>query len=664
MRVPKTILLVALVGLISSTGWTQYGAPGGNWPHYAGDHGSTKYSALSQIDARNFSDLEVLWRWTSVDEAVEDEAPFKPFHLRATPLVINGVAYMSTGLSQVAAIDLHSGETLWVHDPKSYERGMVTHGIVQHRGVEYWTDGVEERIIIATGGRQLVSLDARTGKPDPQFADGGWVDLLKDLGRPVYGRNIGHNKPTVVLGDTIVVASIIMDFPALKTNPPGFIRGYDVRTGAQKWIFHSIPQEGEFGVDTWENESWKYTGNTNAWSLMTADPELGYMYLPFGAPTSDYYGGHRHGDNLFSQSFVCLDASTGERVWHFQAVHHGIWDYDFPCAPNLIDITVNGKKIKAVAAVTKQGFTYVFDRVTGEPVWPIEERPVNAQSTVPGEKLSPTQPFPTKPPAFDRQGLLEDDLIDFTPELRKEALEIAKNYALGPLFSPNIVTEEGGRQGLLQLPGAIGGANWPGASVDPQTGMLYVQSQTVPSVNGLVKPPDPNRSDLNYLLNGAPRADGSDDFEVSTLGPRGLPLMKPPYRRITAIDLNKGDIAWQIPFGDGPRDHPAIKQLKLGPLGSRFPEGVLAEGGILITKTLLITILADVDELGDRSARGSWLVAIDKATGDEIARIKVDRHLHSSPMTAMHDGRQYILVAGGGRSEPAELLAFGLPNPD
>lgn len=637
----------------------QYGAPGQDWPHYAGDQGSTKYSGLSQISENNFNDLEVLWRWTSPDEAILDEAPLNPYQFRATPIVVDGVAYVSTALSQVSAVDIHTGETLWSHDPESYKRGMVTHGLAHHRGVEYWSDGIEERIIMATGGRQLLSLDAKTGMPDPKFADGGWVDTLKDLGRPVSGRNIGHNKPTVVINDTIVLGSIIMDFPTLQTNPPGHIRGYDVRTGLQKWIFHTIPQEGEVGNDTWENDAWKYAGNTNAWSLMTADPELGYLYLPIGAPTSDYYGGHRHGDNLFSQSLLCLDASTGERVWHYQAVHHGIWDYDFPCAPNLIDITVDGKKIKAVAAVTKQGYTYVFDRVTGEPVWPIEEKPVNTNTSVPGERLSPTQPFPTKPPPFERQGISEDDLIDFTPELKKQGLEIAKDFQIGPLFTPNIVTTDQ-KQGLLQLPGTVGGANWPGASVDPDTGMLYVQSQTLPAVVGLTKP-DANRSNLNYVLNNAMKGDGSDDMASSNMGPQGLPLIKPPYRRITALDLNQGKIAWQIPFGDGPRNHPALKHLNLGPLGSRFPSTVLAEGGILVTKTLLITILADVDELGDRMAKGSWLVALDKSTGKEIGRIKVNRHLHSSPMTAMHNGRQYILVAGGGRNEPSEMLAFGLP---
>lgn len=651
---------IALSLFLSLAAYAQHGAPGENWPHYAGDHGSTKYSSLDQINADNFDELEVAWRWDSPDNAIEETSPLKPYHYKATPIVIDGVAYVSTSLSQVAAVDITCGESLWTHNPKSYERGMVAHGLVQHRGVEYWTDGDIERIIMATGGRQLISLDAKTGEPDPSFANGKWVDLLQDLGRRVNGRNIGHNKPTVALGDTIVVASIIMDYPTIKRNPPGFIRGYDIHTGKQKWIFHTIPQAGEFGVETWENDSWKYTGNTNAWSLMTADPELGYLYLPMGAPTSDYYGGHRHGDNLFSQSLLCLDAATGERVWHFQAVHHGTWDYDFPCAPNLIDITVDGKDIKAVAAVTKQGFTYVFDRVTGEPVWPIEERAVNTNTSVPGEKLSPTQPFPTKPPAFERQGITEDDLIDFTPELKKEALAIAEKYVLGPLFTPNIVAGHDGKDAMLQVPGFIGGANWPGSSVDPETGMLYVESQTNPTPMSLVKP-DPNRSDLNYIFNGGLSGNGDDELVAPALGPRGLPLVKPPYRRITAIDLNKGGIAWQKPHGDGPRNHPAIKHLDLGPLGSRFPSEVFAEGGILVTKTLLITLLADVDELGDRFANGSWLVALDKTTGEEIGRVKVDRHLHGSPMTAMHEGRQYIIVAGGGRSEPAELIGFALP---
>ncbi len=642
-----------LLTFASVPAFAQKGAPSGDWPHFAGDQGSTKYSGLDQINASNFGKLQVAWRWGTADKALEGKASFKPYYLRGTPIVVKGIAYLSTGLSQIAAIDVASGETLWVHDPESYKRGAVTHGMAHHRGVEYWTDGVNERIFISTGGRQLVSVDAKTGEPDPNFNDGQWVDLLKDLGREVNARNIGDNKPPVVIGDTVVVGSIIMDFPTTKENPPGHVRGYDAKSGALKWIFHTIPQPGEFGYDTWENGSADYTGNTNVWSLMTADPELGYIYLPIGTPTNDYYGGHRHGDGLFGESLVCLNAKTGERVWHFQAVHHGIWDYDFPCAPNLIDITVDGKKIKAVAQVSKQGFIYVFDRVTGKPVWPIEEREVNWHSTVPGEKMSKTQPFPTKPAPFEHQGTSEDDLIDFTPELRAEAKKIAADYVLGPLFSPNIVAGADGKKGFLQIPSAGGGANFPGASIDPEAGWLYVQSQTYPSNMSLIKP-DPNRSNLDYMIS----LDGMD----APIGPQGLPLFKPPYRRITAYDLNKGEIAWQVPFGDGPRNHPAIKHLNLGPLGSLFPDGVIAEGGLLVTKTLLITVLHDVDELATpRVARGSFLQAYDKKTGKLISSIKVGRHLHGSPMTCSHNGKQYILVTGGGGTEPAELLAFALP---
>ena len=632
----------------------QKGAPDGDWPHYAGDPGSTKYSALDQINRDNFEDLAIAWRWESADKDIASKTTAKPYHFRATPLVVNGIAYISTGLSQIAAIDVKTGKTIWTHDPESYKRGPVTHSMYQHRGVEYWTDGKEERILISTGGRQLVSVDAKTGKPDPNFADGGWVDLLKDLGREVNARNIGDNKPPIVVGDTIIVGSIIMDFPMTKLNPPGFVRGYDIRTGKQKWIFHSIPQKGEFGNETWEDGSWEYSGNTNVWSMMSADDELGYVYLPFGTATNDYYGGHRHGDNVFAESLVCLNADTGERVWHFQAVHHGIWDYDFPCAPNLIDVTVDGKMIKAVAQVSKQGFTYVFDRKTGEPIWPIEERPVNTKVEVPGEKLSPTQPFPTKPPAFEQQGITEDDLSNFTPELHAEAIKIASDYVLGPLFLPNVVKDANGKKAMLQVPSPGGGANWPGASIDPDTGMLYVQSQSY-AASMAVEKPDPNRSDLDYMISmGGMEGAG---------GPQGLPLLKPPYRRITAIDLNKGDIAWQIPFGDGPRNHPAIKHLNLGPLGSMFPEGVIAEGGILATKTLLVTFLVDVDELGDRKPTGtSLLQAYDKKTGELISSVQVDRHLHGSPMTCMVEGKQYIMVSAGGVTQPSELIAFALPS--
>lgn len=635
----------------------QSGAADGDWKHYAGDHGSSKYSGLDQINADNFKDLEVAWRWESIDVNLKEKTRFRPYHFRGTPLYVDGRIFLSTNLCQVAAINAGTGETIWEYDPESYNKGRITHAFFHHRGLEYWTDGTEERVVLATGGRQLISIDAKTGEPDKDFGNAGIVDLMYDLGRKVNPREISHTAPVIICRDTIIVGSIINDFTTTKESPPGHIRGYDIHTGKLRWRFNSIPQEGEFGIETWENDSWKYTGNTNVWSMMSCDDELGYVYLPFGTPTNDYYGGHRHGDNLFSECLVCVDAETGERVWHFQAVHHGIWDYDFPCAPNLVDITVDGKKIKAVAQVSKQGFTYVFDRETGEPVWPIEERPV-AASDAPGEKLSPTQPFPTKPPAFEQQGTTIDDLIDFTPELRAEAEEMVKQVVIGPLFTPLTLFEKDGTKGTLVVPGAEGGANWPGASIDPETGILYVQSLTKPSVMSL-EPPDQSRSNFKFANTwgqGALRA---------SRGPQGLPLMKPPYRRITAIDLNRGEHAWQIPFGEGPTNHPAIKHLKLGPLGTQFQSGVLANGGLLITKTLLITFLPELDELGNRTATGALLQAYDKATGKLLETIKVDTVLHSSPMTCMHNGRQYILIAGGGGGDgKPELLAFALPKSD
>ncbi len=654
-------LLVFVAVLVASAASTQVanaqsGAADGAWPHYAGDHGSSKYSALDQINADNFKDLEIVWRWQSIDENLKQKTRFRPYHFRSTPLYVDGKVFICTNFCQMAAVDAVTGETLWQYDPESYEKGRITHTMFHHRGLEYWTDGTEERVVIATGGRQLVSLDAKTGEPDPKFGNAGQVDLSYDLGRRVNPRDISHTAPVIICGDTIIVGSIINDFITNKEAPPGHIRGYDIRTGKLRWRFNSIPQEGEFGIDTWENDSWKYTGNTNVWSMMSCDDELGYVYLPFGTPTNDYYGGHRHGDNLFSECLVCLDVETGERVWHFQAVHHGIWDYDFPCAPNLVDINVNGKLIKAVAQVSKQGFTYVFDRVTGEPVWPIEERPVPA-SKAPGEKLSPTQPFPTKPPPFELQGLTIDDLIDFTPELRAEAEEMVKQFVIGPLFTPLTLYEKDGTKGTLVVPGAEGGANWPGASIDPETGILYVQSLTKPSVMSLDEP-DKSRSNFNYVNTwgqGALRA---------SRGPQGLPLTKPPYRRITAIDLNRGEHAWQIPFGEGPTNHPAIKHLNLGPLGTQFQTGVLAEGGLLVTKTLIITFLPILDELGDRNAKGSLLQAYDKSNGKLLGSIEVDRTLHGSPMTFMHDGRQIIAITAGGAGELPEMLAFALPQSD
>ncbi|MEE2778451.1 MAG: PQQ-binding-like beta-propeller repeat protein [Acidobacteriota bacterium] len=647
----RQYLVVATVATGSAgAAFAQDGAVGGEWRHHGGDLGGTKYSALSQIDATNFGDLEVAWRWESADHRIVD-LPYEVGHYRSTPLMVGGRVFAATSHGQIAELDPATGTQRWVLDPKSYLRDKPNMNPLQTRGIEYWTDGTDERIFVATIGKQLVAIDLSTGVFDFEFGSDGMVDLSKDLGNTegLAMRNITHGSPPIIVRDTIVVGSKMFDYGLRNNSPPGHVRAYDVRTGELKWRFNTIPQEGEPGTETWENESYKTTGNTNVWAAMAADEELGYVYLPTSTPTNDYWGGKRHGDNLYAESIVCLDAETGERIWHFQTVHHGIWDYDIASAPNLIDVVVDGRLVKAIAQVSKTGYTYVFDRATGEPVWPIPEKPVNGYSTVPGEKLAMTQPIPSKPPPFEQIGVTEDDLIDFTPELRREALEIAHQYVLGPIFTPLIVAGEGGKRGTLVVPGAAGGANWPGASVDPQSGYLYVESQTRPVPMALVEP-DAARSDWQLVID-------YPGYE----NPQGLPLLKPPYRRITAIDLRTGEHAWQIPHGDGPRNHPAIKHLDLGPLGSPYAR-VVAEGGLLVTKTLLITILSKVDDLSeDRKPFGTYLEAYNKATGEFLARVETDTNLHGVPMTYMYEGRQYIAIAGGGRDERQELVAFALP---
>lgn len=642
----RSHILKAIYTLLTLMISLQAVAAEGDWPHYGSDKASTKYSPLSQINEDNVTSLEVAWRWESVDKDV-DQARAGLF--KCTPIVVDGVMYASTPVCQVAAINPGTGETLWVYDPKAYESGRPANTGFVNRGVDYYANGEKKRIFITTGDRRLISIDAETGKPDPDFGKKGIVDLSVGLGDKPYTSGLGFNAPPVICRDTIIFGSIITDFISRKTMPPGHIRGFDVHTGKQKWIFHTIPQEGEFGNETWLNDSWKYTGNTNAWSMLSADEELGYVYLPIGTPTSDYYGEMRHGANLFAESLVCLNAETGERVWHFQGVHHGLWDYDFPAAPNLVDITVDGKAIKAVAQVSKQGFTYVFDRVTGEPVWPIEERPV-PQTTIPGEWTSPTQPFPTKPKPFERQGVTEDDLIDFTPELFEEAKKIVSQYTIGPLFTPpTLITDS--NKGTLVCPGAAGGANWMGACVDPETGIMYVPSMTMPIALGL-RPAPAGRSDFTYGISGA---------DMPAFGPQGLPLTKPPYGRITAIDLNSGDHVWQIAHGEGPRNHPALKDLNLPPLGAPT-NGYVSNGGGVVTKTLLFMMQPDPNPKNPFGQElGSFLRAFRKSDGEKVWEHREDVVMRGTPMTYMHEGKQYIAIAAGGLREDAELIAFRLP---
>jgi quinoprotein glucose dehydrogenase len=616
------------------------------WRHAGADHSSAKYSPLDQIDANNFNSLEIAWRWKSADLRLDEGVGYGTADYRAVPLVVNGTMYVNTNHGMVAALDPISGEELWVFDPESYRFGPPIQTNIMIRGIEYWTDGNIERIFVATLGKQLLSLDIDTGLPDPNFGEGGYIDLSQNLGRLEFESNfITAGAAPIAVGDSLIVGSKIFDYGMYNRSPPGFVRAFNTYTGELKWRFNTIPQEGEEFTETWENNSWRTTGNTNVWTFMSADDEAGIVYLPTSTPTNDYWGGMRLGENLFAESLVALDADTGERLWHFQTVHHGVWDYDLASAPNLVDIVVDGRPIKAVAQVSKTAFTFVFDRITGEPVWPIEERPV-AASTVPGERAHPTQPFPTKPAPFDRQGVSEEDLIDFTPEIAAAALEIADNFLLGPLFTPPIVRGTDDKLATYVIPGAGGGANFPGASIDPENGILYVPSATRPSGMALIEPPQ-GSSDWPFII----------QMERQQ-GPFGLPLLKPPYRRITAIDLNTGDHLWQVPFGRGPVDHPLLEPLELPPMGSVFND-VVAEGGLLVTKTLLISFLAQKDEIGPE-ARGSILIAIDKRTGETVGEVMVDQRLHGPPMTYSLNGKQYIAIAGGGRNNDDELLVFAL----
>ena len=506
---------------------------------------------------------------------------------QATPLMVGGTLYLSTALQQVAAVDAASGETIWVHDPEVYLKGHPAH-FYNSRGVAYWEDGDDTRIFFGTHEGYLLALHAATGEPVPDFGENGRVDLMEDIPRAgrgttnSFGRSrFGVASPPIVARDVIVTPTVISDSTIRKEAPPGWVKGIDARTGDTRWVFRTVPQADDFGSDTWLDESWRYSGNTNVWSMFSVDDELGYVYLPTGTPTGDYYGGHRLGDNLFAESLVALDIETGQRMWHFQAVHHGVWDYDLPAARNLLDITIGGRRVKAVAQVSKQGFTYVFDRETGDPVWPIEERPVPTDTDLVGEVLSPTQPFPTKPPPFEYQGVTTDDLVDFTPEIRAIAVEAVKNFRLGPLFSPPMLRQDDGLQGTIQRPHIWGGASSTGAAVDPETGLPYVPSENRFSVINY-RTPDPDKGgNLRYTIGGLFRG-------IGTNMPQGLPLLKPPYSRMTAIDLNRGDHAWMEPNGDGsrPRGHPLLRDLDLPPLGG---EG---HGGPVLTKTLLISALS------------------------------------------------------------------------
>ncbi|MBW8861088.1 MAG: PQQ-binding-like beta-propeller repeat protein [Acidobacteria bacterium] len=681
----------------------------GDWTHYTADVRGSKYAPLDQVNASNFNTLEVAWRFKTDNLGTRPE-----FKLEGTPLAIRGVLYTTAGTRRsVIALDGNTGELMWSHSYREGSRAAIAPRQLSGRGVSYWTDGKgDERILYVTTGYRLVALNAKNGSMIQSFGDGGVVDLKKGA---VFGKGqqidvdtgeIGlHATPTVVK-DVVIVGSSFKEGTQVVThnNTKGLVRAFDVRTGKLLWTFNTIPRPGEFGNDTWENESWATNGNTGVWTQITVDEELGLVYLPVEDPTSDQYGGHRPGNNLFGDTLVCVDLKTGQRKWHFQVAHHPIWDYDLSSAPLLADITVNGKAIKAVALPSKEAFLYVFDRVTGQPVWPIEERPV-PQSDVPGEKTSPTQPFPTKPPAYARQAITVDELIDYTPALRSEALELVKMYRMGPMFLPAVVSKVGGPLASLTIGTLGGGTNWPGASYDPEMHTVFASAANAGvSPLGLVEPPK-GFSDIRYVAGVAGRefrinegpgfGSAADAPKVSVSQQRlqqlgiappappaaapasraaaaraappagggggvtvqGLPLVKPPYGVLNAINLDRGELVWQVPHGDTPdnvRNHPALKGMTIAKTGQQ------GSVGVVVTKTLVIAGDPQVTTTAEHP-RGAMLRAYDKQSGKQVGAVWMPAAQSGSPMTYLADGKQYIIVAVSGGNYSGEYLAFAVP---
>jgi quinoprotein glucose dehydrogenase len=633
------------------------GTDRGEWRTYGGDLESTRYAPLDQINAGNFNRLEPAFSFRPEDHGLPADPVFQ-----ATPLMVKGVLYFSAGgLRSVIAADARTGAVLWRYDHEEGERAKRSPRTGAGHGVSYWSDGKAERILYVTIGYQLICLDAKTGQRDATFGTDGVVDLkLEDdqqinLDGSGVGGEIGLHSTPLVVGDVIVVGAAHSATNTSKTHIKGYVRGFDVRSGKRLWIFHTVPRRGEEGYETWGEGSADFSGNTGNWAQNSADPELGLVYLSIEQPTGDYYGGFRPGANLFADCITAVDARTGERVWYYQTVHHDVWDRDIMCAPIMCDLKVGGKTIKALCQFTKQALTFVLNRETGEPVWPIVETPV-PRGDIPGEAYWPTQPIPSRPPPVDMQGITENDLIDFTPELRAQAVKLVSNYRIGPLFEPGCVSQYPGPIATIMNPANDGACQWPGGAFDPQTNMAYVFSNLAPAAIGFV-PGDPAMTDLAFVRGTAPAPEGAPPR--GRLAVEGMMFLKPPYGRITALDLNKGDIVWQIAHGETPdevRNAPSLK-------GRDIPRtGSLGKVGVLVTKTLLIagdgTSTTGVD-----GKIGAWLRAYDKATGHEVGQIRMPARVTGNPMTYSLDGRQYIAVgiADPPRGQPGRLAVFALP---
>ena len=636
--------------------------PDTDWLHYAGDLASTRYSPIDQIGPDNFKSLEVAWRF--------ETSPYGPrpeYLLQVTPLVSKGRMYFTAGSRRsVVCIDAATGEVIWSHREVEGERAAKSPRQGSGRGLAYWSDGKEERILYVTIGYRLVALDAKTGDLVPGFGDGGIVDLRLDDDQEMdlINADIGYNAAPAVGNDVVVIGAAMSagSAPPTRKNVKGYVRGFDVRTGKRLWIFHTIPRKGEYGYETWLDGT-DEIGNTGDWAQISIDEELNLAYLGVEMPTGDFEGQYRRGNSLFDESIVAVDLKTGVRKWDYQLVHHGLWDYDPPCAAILCDIPIKGKIVKALAQPTKHAFLYVLNRETGEPIWPIVERKV-PKGDVPGEWYSPTQPIPTKPPAYDRQGATPDNLIDFTPELHAEALRLVKNYVTGPVYTPPSIYKRDGTWGTIAAPKGEGGTNWPGGSYDPETHTAYIYSQTEATLWAFAHNTDKSVSDFDWIImRRLPKEDETlvrDGFKPRVISVQGLPLMKPPYGRITAIDLSKGDFVWQVAHGDTPdliRNHPALKGLNIPKTGQA---GKLAP---LVTKTLVICGDAQLYTTAS-GQRGSMLRAYDKASGEEKGAVYMPAPQVGSPMTYVLGGAQYVVLAIGGGNIKAELIAFRLPQKD
>jgi quinoprotein glucose dehydrogenase len=685
----KIEMLFAGVAFITASAFGQQpSTKNGEWPHYTADLKGTKYSPLDQINASNFNKLEVAWRFKTDNLGTRPE-----YKLEGTPIMVKGVLYTTAGTRRsVVALDPKTGELMWVYSLREGQRAAIAPRQLSGRGLSYWTDGQgDDRVMFVTTGYRLVALNAHTGQPIAGFGKSGMVDLKEGMvtgtGQQIdleTGEAGLHSTPLVVK-DVVIVGSSFKEGMTVVShnNTKGLVRAFDARTGKLLWTFNTIPRPGEFGNETWENNSWATNGNTGVWTQMTVDEELGLVYLPVESPTSDFYGGERPGDNLFGESLVCVDLKTGKRKWHFQVVHHAIWDYDLSSAPILADINVDGKAIKAVALPSKESYLYVFDRVTGKPVWPIEERPV-PQSDVPGEKTSPTQPFPTKPPAYGRNFLkVPDDLIDFTPELRAQAKDAVARYKTGPMFLPPVIGNSS-ILGALNLGNASGGTNWPGAGYDPETHIIYAQAHQSALFPISLRTPPQGFSDIRYVMGRnetefresqgpgfgsaadapqpkrapAPAAPAPAAAPaVGALTVQGLSIVKPPYGVISAIDLDRGDLKWQVPYGETPdavRNNAALKGMNIPNTGQ--PGSV----GLVVTKTLVILGDSQVTTTSSHP-RGAMLRAYDKATGKEVGAVYMPAPQSGSPMTYMVNGKQYIVVAVSGGAYSGEYIAYSLP---